>query len=106
MDNNLEATLKEFKKNYLLKVADNIGFFTSLADNPEETDVEILYDKVHKISGTGGMYGFKNLSDEATDFEFYLQKIKNSDSKINETELKNRLIKFIVNIKKIIKEGV
>ncbi|MDD3594408.1 MAG: Hpt domain-containing protein [Candidatus Gastranaerophilales bacterium] len=106
MDNNLEAKLKEFKKAYLAKLDNSVSSLIALINHPGKINIETLYDEVHKISGTSGVYGFRELSALATDFEFYLKKLKTVNSNADEAELKNMFIQFIKKIQQIIKEGV
>jgi len=105
MENNLESKLNVLKKGYLEKMKGLVLGFKDILNDFEQFDFNELYSKVHTISGTSGMYGFLDLSEKSTDFELYLKDIKNNNKDLVETELKEKLSEYIVNIEKVILEG-
>ena len=104
MDNNLEIKLKELKKGYLKKLEDMILSFKILL-NDNKVNIEELYLKVHTISGTSGMYGLSELSNNSTEFEFYLKPLKEEINSIDMIELKDKLSNFINYIEKVVLIG-
>lgn len=78
MNVDLSKKLNELKRGYLQKLKNVIFEFEECLDE-NKIDLSDLYSKVHSISGTCGIYGLNNLSDIATEFEFYLKKIKKKE---------------------------
>lgn len=106
MENNLKSRLNKLKICYLIDLKNKIEIFNNMIDNLNQLNIDELYGEVHKISGTGGIYGLKELSNASTNFEFYLKNIKNSNFQTNEVELKNKLIQYVKNIQKSIRGGI
>lgn len=101
MNDNLTEKLKELKKQYLVKLASIVDELEKLTNS--EIIITELYSIVHKISGTSGMYGLRDISNLATDFEFYLKPLKDDISTINPDELSEKTKKFIQDLKTLVK---
>lgn len=105
MNINLQEELRELKIEYLKKLEKMIPDFWIIYKETNPTNIDNLYLKVHSISGTSGMYGLSELSEVSTQFEIYLQELKSDINLINEIELKERLFKYIKEIKNIAAKG-
>lgn len=104
MDSNLENKLKELKKAYLQKLEGVVLDFQKMFSELPEIDLEELYSQVHKISGTSGMYGLKELSGFSTEFEFFLKEIKNNDD-FEIQLLKDKFSIYIEIVDQVVSEG-
>jgi len=105
MDNNLENKLKELKQAYLQKLEGILLDLKKIFQELPTLDIEELYSQVHKISGTSGMYGLRELSGFSSEFEFFLKELK-KDSNIESPELlKKNLLKYIQIIEQELKQG-
>lgn len=103
MDNKLEEKLKELKKEYFKKLESMLLNFKSLLTD-ENINIEEIYSKVHKISGTSGMYGISDLSEASTELELYLKPLRENPDNINLEELKNNFTNYLDYIGNIISE--
>jgi len=104
MNNNLEEKIKELRKGYINKLKDSFCDFKVLSEE-NQIDIQVLYQKVHTISGTSGMYGLKEISDSSTEFEIYLKPFKETPNSINVTELKEKILIYVKDLEKILSEG-
>lgn len=105
MSINLQEELRKLKVEYLKKLEKMIPDFWIIYKETGTPNIDNLYLKVHSISGTSGMYGLSELSEVSTQFEMYLQGLKDDINLINEVELKERLFKYIKEIKNINTKG-
>lgn len=102
---NLEDTLKNLKIAYLKKLESDIPMLRELESGKIDMEVAMkILSVVHKISGTGGMYGLKVLSEACCDFESKLNEIKNDENLLNENIVKSELSAIISLIITTIKE--
>lgn len=104
MDSNMEAKLKELRKNYLKKLE---GVLSDLKElfNDEPISTEVLYSKIHTISGTSGVYGLKELSNNSSNFEIYLKDKNKNISSFDSAELKGKLYDYIQYLEKMLLTG-
>lgn len=101
MENSLEYKINKFKEGYLIKLRENINIFEDFICCINDINVETLYSEVHKISGTAGMYGLKELSEFSTEFELYLIDVKKEILEVDKNDLKTKLIQYVEKIKNI-----
>lgn len=94
MNNSLEEKLKELKIGYLKKL-ESIHSELKILMIADVVDINEIYSKIHTISGTSGMYGINDLSNAATEFEFYLKPLKENPDYININELKTKFSNFL-----------
>ena len=104
MDNNLENKLNELKKAYIQKLGDVLPIFEKVLADLPKINLDELYSQIHKISGTSGMYGFKELSQFSSEFEFKLKEMKKNDN-INVELINEKLSKYKFIIENLLKEG-
>lgn len=104
MDKNMELKIKELKKGYLKKLGDMVLSFKAQL-NDKNVSIEDLYQKVHSISGTSGMYGLSELSNESTEFEMYLKEIKCYTNSTEQTKIQELLLKYIETIEVTVEKG-
>lgn len=91
--NNFQAKLdelrKEFKQNLPSKIDQIREQWLSLRNGNWEMDqLSELLGLVHKIAGSGGVFGYSRVSEVAHKIEFLLQKTTRSKKPINEKEKK------------------
>ncbi len=99
---NLEDTMKMLKVAYLKKLkaedAPNLKEkISATIDLDKALEIKAI---VHKISGTGGMYGLKEISGNATDCELYLNKVKEAPSQLDSDLLTQKVSHIIELIEK------
>ena len=104
MDDKLANKLKELKKAYLQKLEGILLDLKNNLDGLPDIELEELYTQVHKISGTSGMYGLKELSGFSSEFEIYLKEIKNNNA-IEIESLKGKLSQYIKIVEQVVSEG-
>jgi len=104
MNNNLEIKLKELKMGYLKKLESMVLSFKALLSD-KDINIEELYQKVHTISGTAGMYGLSKLSGDSTEFEIYLKEIRGNSNSAEKNEVEARLLKYIEALEDTVGKG-
>jgi HPt (histidine-containing phosphotransfer) domain-containing protein len=93
MTDGFNAKLDTLKKMYVEKLRALIPEF-ELIILSEKIDVKEIYQRVHKISGTAGMYGLAGISDLASQFEEYLKPIKDDLNLENQNDIKKKTSEF------------
>lgn len=85
----LDELRKEFEQNLPSKINQIREQWLSLKNGNWEMDqLSELLGLVHKIAGSGGVFGFSRVSEVAQKIEFLLQKKIRSKKPINEKEKK------------------
>ena len=75
-----EDSLKKLKAVYRVKLKEEIPYFKNILEEPFTKELlEDLRMKVHKLSGSAGMYGFLELSTITHEFDIQLQEILKTD---------------------------
>lgn len=75
-----EDSLNKLKSIYRLKLKEEISYFENILKEPFTKELlEDLRKKVHKLSGSAGMYGFLELSTITHEFDIQLQEILETD---------------------------
>ena len=94
----LQETLNNLKKMYLKKLETDLpsmqAYFDMTIDLQKAVEIRNI---VHKLSGTGGMYGLKKLSEEACNVEIKLNAVRDGEAPLIEDEIKKDF-KHIVDI--------
>ncbi|MDD3237138.1 MAG: Hpt domain-containing protein [Candidatus Gastranaerophilales bacterium] len=103
----LKDTIKMLRRAYLKKLEKDVVQIEEYQqeEHTMQTCLELL-DIVHKITGTGGMYGFKNLYNASSVFEEYLLSIKKQQTEIEQDKMNNYLDSLVSAIHNTIEEGV
>lgn len=102
MDNNLQETLNALKGAYLIKLKDQLAEFKGYLSDWSQDHFAELYQKVHKISGTSGMYGFLELSEKSTEFERYLMAVQKQMEQMDSEEILSKLEEYILLIERLV----
>jgi chemotaxis protein histidine kinase CheA len=100
--NDFQEKLNILKQGYLNKLRSEFEAFSALLT--VDVGVEDIYSRVHKISGTGGMYGLKELSEISTVFEVYLKEKRENPESINQEELYQKFSQYLTELKNQIGE--
>jgi HPt (histidine-containing phosphotransfer) domain-containing protein len=100
MNNNFEEKLKGLKIAYIAKLKETLPEIEKLTT--ENSDIQEVYQKIHKLAGTCGMYGLNEISNIATELEIYLKPLKENPTLIKEQELSEKLKRFVTEYRKII----
>lgn len=75
-----EDSLNKLKAVYRVKLKEEIPYFKNILEEPFTKELlEDLRMKVHKLSGSAGMYGFLELSTITHEFDIQLQEILKKD---------------------------
>lgn len=75
-----EDSLNKLKAVYRVKLKEEIPYFKNILEEPFTKELlEDLRMKVHKLSGSAGMYGFLELSTITHEFDIQLQEILKTD---------------------------
>ena len=75
-----EGSLNKLKAVYRVKLKEEIPYFKNILEEPFTKELlEDLRMKVHKLSGSAGMYGFLELSTITHEFDIQLQEILKTD---------------------------
>ena len=75
-----EDSLNKLKAVYRVKLKEEIPYFKNILEEPFTKELlEDLRMKVHKLSGSAGMYGFLELSTIMHEFDIQLQEILKTD---------------------------
>lgn len=75
-----ENSLNKLKAVYRVKLKEEIPYFKNILEEPFTKELlEDLRMKVHKLSGSAGMYGFLELSTIMHEFDIQLQEILKTD---------------------------
>ncbi len=75
-----EDSLNKLKAVYRVKLKEEIPYFKNILEEPFTKELlEDLRMKVHKLSGSAGMYGFLELSTVTHEFDLQLQEILKTD---------------------------
>lgn len=101
MDKNFLENLNKLKKSYIKKLKLSVSDFEMILNNGT-IDIQDLYQRIHKISGTSGMYGLFEISNISSSLEFYLKKFKDNPEKINQEDLKQNLSEYLKSFKEFL----
>jgi chemotaxis protein histidine kinase CheA len=86
----LDELMKEFEQNLPSKINQIREQWLALRNGNWELDqLSELLGLVHKIAGSGGIFGFSRISEVAHQIEYLLQEKIRSKKPINEKEMKN-----------------
>lgn len=98
-----ETSLNKLKEVYLTKIKAEIPYYKKVLKSPLTKEIlEELRMKVHKLSGSAGMYGFAELSKITHEFDLELQELLKNDFFHNIDVIKAQIcgiIKVITNTK-------
>lgn len=91
-----ENSLKELKSFYLVKIKEEITYFDKILKTTITKEMlEDLQAKVHKLSGSAGMYGFAELSSITHEFDLELQEILKKDFNLYVDDIKDKICGII-----------
>lgn|SRR5574344_1226835 len=94
-----EDKLKKLKIAYLAKLKDTFPEIAGMT--LEKCGIMEIYQRIHKIAGTSGMYGLREVSEIATKFELYLKPLKDGNA-FDKKELEAKLLSFVEEYKSLI----
>ena len=101
----LQETLNNLKKMYLKKLEADLPSMQSFFDMSIDMEKAIeIRNIVHKLSGTGGMYGLKKLSEEACKVELKLNAVRDGEAPLIEDEIKKDFKHIVDTVISTIKE--
>ncbi len=93
---------KEYKQNLPSKTDQIIKQWLSLSNGNWETGLfNDLLNSVHKLAGSGGVFGFSNVSDAAQKIEICLREFSGTKEQMN-SDLKNTIDSYFDDLKKAI----
>lgn len=86
-----------YKKNVPIKISEIEGLWRSVQSNFSSQELTLLYQKIHNLQGSAGIYGFVKLSDAAKNVSLALKSILNATSITKEQQIQlNQLLNELI----------